>query len=158
MNYIFKTLPIILLIFAKSMLFGQCSDKFPYWLEGQWAVQPHESGTIEEWVRDGEHTMKAEIFKLYGDDRLVFDNMTIKCHNEEVIMELNAIMGKYKVKAGFKLSEQTEDFMVFENPVTDYPNKISYRKVGNDTVVVNVSGRSPEISSMDAELVRIKKD
>jgi hypothetical protein len=152
----YKLILITFLTFAKLCLLAQCSENFPAWLEGKWSVQPPVTETIEEWRKDGEYILKAEIYRHFEGEKLVFDDMLIKCINDEIIMEVNAIMGKYKVKAGFKLTEYNDNKIVFENPVTDYPNKISYTRIANDTVYVNVYGKSPENSSMDAELVRIK--
>lgn len=34
--------------------------------------------------------------------------------------------------------------MVFENPAHDYPNKIVYQKVGNDSLVAEIFGKKME--------------
>lgn len=110
------------------------------WLQGKWN-NPIENGMIGEtwsvisdahynghgWVVIGTDTVSEERIDLLATDSGIFYIPVVNAQNN----------GQPVVFKGTALSDT---LLVFENPTHDFPQRISYRRMGADSITAEISG------------------
>lgn len=110
------------------------------WLVGEWGNTSKEGVLTETWTRLNDSTLTAQTYFVTGKDTV---------HTESVVLEqkMDSLFYIPTVKnqndgkpVTFKLTSSTDQLLVFENPKHDFPQKITYNKVTNDSLVAAISG------------------
>lgn len=110
------------------------------WLIGNWENKTNLGSLTENWKKVNDSTFKAKSL-------FIKDNDTI--HNESIILQqkgetltyTTTIQGQNDDKPiRFQLKEDIETGLIFENQKNDYPQKISYKKTANTSLVTQISG------------------
>lgn len=110
------------------------------WLIGNWENKTNLGTLSENWKKVNDSTFKAKSL-------FIKDNDTI--HNESIILQqkgetltyTTTIQGQNEDKPiRFQLKEDIETGLIFENQKNDYPQKISYKKTANTSLVTQISG------------------
>ncbi len=148
---------ILLFSIATFSGISQCESSFPYWLEGRWIVTPQESNSYEEWELIDNNTMSGMTYKEYENNKLILDKMSIKCKDDSAIMQMVAIKDSTKFLADFVLETDNDSYWKFYNDLTDFPCKITYQKINNDSIDVQIEGRIEEQVKMKVLLIRQKE-
>lgn len=133
---------------------AQCDLLFPKWLEGSWQILPKESNTFEEWSYEGELNLKGQIFLILGEEKILLETMEIKCINDKIVLEMNAMLGNYKIRTGYYLDTNEETIWSFYNGIADYPNRITYLIESEDSLNVWIEGIKENQTCMEAIMVR----
>jgi len=152
-------IPIIMRIvsFIAAGLLIACgkSEKQPHaveqakWLIGSWENK-NEIGTLTEtWKKENDSVFSATSYFIKGKDTL--HSETIKLDETDGILTYTpTVIGQNNNKpVPFKLTSSTENQLVFENPQHDYPQKIVYDFINNDSIVATISGRQQGRLSSD---------
>lgn len=138
---------LILVIFASMLIVYQCSHKKrPFkdtavskkipWLEGTWKMKLPEGEVIEIWDSKGKFLM-GESYYIENKDTLFAEKIRIENFFEHTL---------YVVKPGkgdpvsFTLQEGFGHQLVFANKEHDYPQKIVYTKIDDNTIEAIISG------------------
>lgn len=130
------------------------------WLIGEWEYNFEGGRTIESWSNYFDNKMLGYSYTLMGNDTVSFESILI----EEVYPDLFYIPTVREQNNAqpikFKLSELKQDYVLFENPKHDFPQKISYQKLATDSLVAEISGLmegdSSELSEIKFPMRRIK--
>src|SRR6218665_2604301 len=110
------------------------------WIAGEWENKSKEGILTESWERMNDTVFNAECYFVNGKDTL---------HNEKISLKQadNAIIYSPTVKGEngnrpvhFKMTSVNANELVFENPKHDYPQKIVYTKITDDSLVTKISG------------------
>ncbi|WP_207720152.1 DUF6265 family protein [Flavobacterium undicola] len=127
------------------------------WLIGNWENKTNLGTLSENWEKVNDSTFKAKSLFIKDKDTI---------HNESIILQqkgetltyTTTILGQNEDKPiRFQLKEDIETELVFENPKNDYPQKISYKKTANTSLVTQISGMQfGKPSSEKYTLVKIK--
>jgi hypothetical protein len=107
------------------------------WLHGCWAAEGGEPGSLEQWMAPAGGTM-------LGMSRTVKGGKTV----EHEFLQLRAVDGKLayvahpsgQAPAAFPLRSLAADEAVFENPAHDFPQRIIYRRLGQDGLRARIEG------------------
>jgi len=111
------------------------------WFLGEWGNTSTEGELTERWkktndsvfsgesyfVTKGKDTVFAELIKLEEADGKVAYIVTVPNQNNGEAVR-------------FEMTSISDSHIVFENPHHDFPNKIVYNKVGNDSLVAEIFG------------------
>lgn len=110
------------------------------WLLGRWETNEEGRCFSETWSKDGSTAYEANTFLVMSEEDTVFREYT---HLEETGKGLQCVIsvpGQNEEKpVTFKMTEQTTERMVFENPAHDFPQVITYRHKG-DSCIAEISG------------------
>jgi hypothetical protein len=77
---------------------------------------------------------------LEGSDTLFAENIKVAQKGREIFYTVTIAEENNGQPVAFKLTENTGNKAVFENPKHDFPQKISYQQTSPDSVLVQVSG------------------
>ena len=110
------------------------------WISGEWQNKSKDGILTESWERINDTVFNAVCYFVHGKDTL---------HNEKIslLQSDNAIIYSPTVKGEngnrpvhFKMTSVNANELVFENPKHDYPQKIVYTKITEDSLVTKISG------------------
>jgi hypothetical protein len=103
------------------------------WLEGCWA-----DGRVQEsWTRLGDGTLLGTGMMVRGEAREVTERLRLEAAHDRVAY-IAEPMGQQRTR--FTATAADGDSLVVVNPAHDFPQRIAYRRVGRDTLLVAVTG------------------
>lgn len=111
------------------------------WLLGVWKSDNPEGIAYEVWHRENDSVFSGRSYMVKGHDTLPQETMTLQQNGNETyyIPIVNGQNNGQPVL--FKMMPAAEATLVFENPEHDFPQKITYTKVGEDSLVAAISGK-----------------
>ncbi len=144
------------LFFGGFLMFYSCNNdskntqmelkmKQLHWLVGEWqrTNEKPERTTIELWELQDNGNLKGVGLTTEGDELVFKEELTLQLEGEK-IQYIADVPDNLQLTA-FLLTESSDDKMVFENPEHDFPKKISYERLTDDTMKAVVSGNEKEI-------------
>ena len=112
------------------------------WMRGRWCG-PFDGGTFCESWREGDHgTLVGEGTVDHGDMRIAFETLRLEVRGG-VVFYVATPAGEGTT--AFRLTRETADEVVFENPEHDFPKRITYRRGPHDALVAIVEGGARRI-------------
>jgi len=110
------------------------------WLEGTWENNSPEGNLSETWTKENDSVFKGQTYFIKGKDTLHNESIMLTQKGEDLVYS-PTVKGQNNDKAiDFKLTVSTTNQLSFENKAHDYPQKIVYTKVTNDSIVAEISG------------------
>ena len=127
------------------------------WLIGNWQSKTDFGILSENWEKVNDSTFKAESFFIKGKDTLHEENIVLQ-QKAEILTYITTIKGQNNGKPiHFQLKEEIENELIFENLENDYPQRISYKKGINNSLITQISGiQSKKESTEKYTLVKTK--
>lgn len=134
----YRNLPLLLLLLLS------CTNESPIekaaWVVGTWENHTSRGIIYETWTRSAPQAFTGKSYRLDGADTILLETTTI-LEKEDTVWFLPVVIGQNDGRAvAFGLSAQTDSSLVFENATHDFPQIITYRKVGTDSLLVEISG------------------
>lgn len=110
------------------------------WLIGAWENNSNYGNLTETWVQLNDSVVTGTTYLIKEKDTLHHEKMKIKVEAEGVFY-ISTIKGQHKNRpVRFKLTSENPKQLVFENKNNNYPKKIIYNQITNDSMVVAISG------------------
>ncbi|MDV6170381.1 DUF6265 family protein [Flavobacterium sp. DG1-102-2] len=110
------------------------------WFIGNWQNTTDEPNFGETWKQANDSVLKSKAYFVKNGQISYYEFVTLV----ESAGKLNYIVTVPNQNEGeavsFEMTSANENQLVFENPKHDFPNKIIYNKVGNDSLVAEISG------------------
>lgn len=109
------------------------------WLAGKWERTSAVDFSCETWEKKNDSVFYGVGLTIEGKDTVAFETMTIeektgKLYYIPVVKDQND--GK---PVEFALTSSNEHEWIFENPKHDFPTKIVYKKINNDSLFAEIS-------------------
>lgn len=109
------------------------------WLKGEWIRTSAANASAEKWEKKNDSTLYGVGITIKGKDTVAFETMTIEQKNSKlyyipVVKDQNS-----GVAVEFALTSSNEKEWIFENPKHDFPTKIVYKKINNDSLYAEIS-------------------
>lgn len=123
------------------------------WLIGTWENDSETGKLIEIWSRENDSAFQGESYFIKGKDTLHSETILLEQMGKNLIYS-PTVKGQNNDKAiPFRMTSSTEKQLIFENSEHDYPQKIIYNQITDDSLVAEISGlqhgkRSSETLSM----------
>jgi hypothetical protein len=136
-----QLLPFILL-----GLLAACNSKDPFRrfdkLSGVWQAHNSETYLYEEWskAKKNSMTMYGKSYTLNGTDSIVYERVELRQKGEDVFYIPTVRDQNNSQPVPFKLIFSTDSSFTFENRQHDFPQRVIYRFVGNDSLVGRIEG------------------
>lgn len=112
-----------------------------YWLTGNWRMENDEGITSEHWVIQNDSTLKGKSSFRIGKDTISSEEMILQ-QRQGVITYNPTVRGENGGRAVvFTMTEWTDTFVAFENTHHDFPQRITYARVGRDSLYAEISGK-----------------
>ena len=110
------------------------------WLLGEWENKSDDGVLTENWEQSNDSLYKAVSYYVYNKDTLHSEQISLFQNGSEMIYS-PVVKGENTGKpVDFKLTKITATELVFENAANDYPKKIVYRKITEDSLQLSISG------------------
>lgn len=110
------------------------------YLIGNWENLTPETNFKEIWKTENDSTFTAISFITVKKDTVFYENIVLMQKNDSLFYNVS-VKGENKDKAvSFYLTYNDDDLLVFENPKHDFPTKIAYKKISNDSLVATIYG------------------
>lgn len=110
------------------------------WLLGKWENNSENGNLSETWKKVNDSLYDGESYFIKGKDTLHFETIQLIQKGEDLLY-VSTIRGQNNDKpVTFVHKADIEKQLVFENPKNDFPQKISYSKITNDSIVIKISG------------------
>lgn len=110
------------------------------WLIGNWENKTNLGTLSENWEKVNDSTFKAKSLFIKAKDTIHNESILLQ-QKGETLTYTTTIKGQNEDKPiRFQLKEDVENELIFENLKNDYPQKISYKKAANNTLITQISG------------------
>ena len=139
-----KTTPMLLslavLMGASGAAAAQSTQEHKLsWLQGCWAVVSQDRAIEEQWMAPRGKTMLGSSRTVEGSNLVGYEFMMIREQGDKYAIEVRP-SGKPPIV--FTQATLTDSSVVFENPKHGYPQKIGYRRNGDNAISAWRSCRS----------------
>lgn len=127
------------------------------WFLGNWENVTKESVSREIWTQKNDSTLVGESFTTVEKDTVFYEKMDLVQRNDSLICIISVRDQNKEKPVSFYMTKSTDSQIVFENPKHDFPNKIEYNKVGNDSIFAKICGtENGKETSIDFPMKRSK--
>ncbi|HYV96607.1 MAG TPA: DUF6265 family protein [Gemmatimonadaceae bacterium] len=110
------------------------------WLAGCWEQRAAGRSTLEMWMPPAADLMVGGSRTSNGTRAIEFEHLRIRAENGKLIY-VALPSGQHETE--FPAIEVSDTALVFENLAHDFPQRISYRKRGTDSLVARIEGTGP---------------
>ncbi len=111
------------------------------WLVGNWE-QKLPDGTLKEtWTKQNDSTFSGDSYFINLKDTVHFESIKLTQRAEELIYIATVVGQNNEEPVEFKLISDADSTFAFENPAHDYPQKITYKKVSETSLIATISGK-----------------
>ncbi|MDN5286093.1 MAG: hypothetical protein JWR38_2367 [Mucilaginibacter sp.] len=142
----FKYLP--LLVISGQILICQVSAqtnnvsklKKAAWLIGTWKHQSPKGSSTETWHKLNDSTYIAKSYVLRGTDTVSTESVRLE-QRDGNLYYIPTVKNQNEGKpVSFKLTTSSAGQLVFENATHDFPQKITYTPIKQDSLLAEISG------------------
>lgn len=111
------------------------------WFIGNWGNTSAEGELTESWKKENDSVFHGESYFVTGGKDTVFaEHVKLQEAAGKLSYIVTVPNQNNSEPVQFDATSVTDAQIVFENPKHDYPSKIVYNKVGNDSLVAEIFG------------------
>jgi hypothetical protein len=119
------------------------------WLIGTWQMIMDDQTTTETWQRQNDSTLSGTSCTLIGADTVSYETLSLT-QNGSDLFYIPTVSGQNNNEpVKFRLTGSTDELLIFENPEHDFPQKITYNRLADDSLFAEISGK------IDGEVMEI---
>jgi len=138
-------LPLIILLISAYTAQGQSGIrhrelKKAAWLLGRWQHQSARGLTTETWKKLNDSTFVAKSYELRGKDTVSAESIRLEQHGSNLYYIPTVKNQNNGKPVTFTMVKSPAGSLLFENPAHDFPQKISYTRIGRDSLLAEISG------------------
>ena len=125
------------------------------WLQGCWAADGADPGSVEQWTSAAAGTMLGMSRTVKGGKVRAFEFMQLREDQPGKLTFIAQPSGQ--APTTFSLLRESEYEFVFENLAHDFPQRVIYRRAGEDALHARIEGMSRgALKGIDFPMKRIK--
>ena len=110
------------------------------WLNGSWHMKEGNGMITEYWKTVNDSLMEGSSGFIEGDSTTPFENTRLFRRKDAFYYEAKAAGQNNEQPVEFKLTSYTDSGFVAENPMHDFPRRITYKLVNKDSIHAFVDG------------------
>lgn len=111
------------------------------WFIGEWGNKSAEGELTERWKKENDSVYHGESYFVVGGKDTVFKEHVRLEEANGILAYIVTVPNQNNGEAvRFEMTSVKDNQIVFENPKHDFPNKVVYNKVGNDSLVAEIFG------------------
>ena len=110
------------------------------WLVGTWENKSSNGDLTEAWQKENDSVFKGQSYFIKGKDTIHSETIVLSENKGQVTFSPTVKGQNNNRPVDFKLISATGTQFVFENKTHDFPQKITYTKVTNDSLIAQISG------------------
>lgn len=133
-----RKIPIgaILLICLSAFNFTDNAKTFKklYALEGTWKMITKRGAICEEWKKIDKNYLQNCGYMVKGTDTMISERVALTNTKDGIFYTSTVEDQNNKQPIAFKMTKGEDNIFIFENPEHDFPKRIVYRFVTNDSL------------------------
>lgn len=110
------------------------------WFIGRWENNSKEGNLSEIWTSENDSTFHGESYFVIGKDTVFAESVKLQQKGKQLVYEVSVKDQNDEKPVEFAMTSSSDTQIVFENPKHDFPNKITYNKFPNDSLVAEIFG------------------
>ena len=140
----------VILLIVLTILLGSCvSKKNPLakaeWILGTWEYKDDKGNMIYHvWTKVNEKEFSGKMFEIKDADTIVNGYYYFRQEQDSLFHIVTIEEEENHLFMRFALFSISKDEMVFENLEQNFPERIIYRKIGNNSLYYEISGIDEE--------------
>jgi Domain of unknown function (DUF6265) len=111
-----------------------------YMLEGVWRMQTKNGAIHEVWRKVSKHYLSSTGFFVKGKDTIVTERVSLQNLEKGIYYTSTVEEQNNRRPVSFKLTSSNGSVFTFENPLHDFPRRIVYELVNNDSLHAWIDG------------------
>lgn len=125
------------------------------WLLGEWQLEDSLGVLTESWTQIDDSTYNGStLYVKNKKDTIHFETMELM-QNEDLLIYTSTVKGENgNQPVSYRLIEDNDSLLVFENKKHDYPQKIRYQKESDSTIQIVVLGKQNKKQTGDSYLLK----
>lgn len=126
------------------------------WLAGSWEFETDDALFSESWTKMNDSVMSGKGFMLIGEDTVTKETITIELINNDVYYVVLVDGQNNNQEVAFKLVSDSDNTFVFENKKHDFPQRIIYTFLNNNSFTAVLEGEyEGEMNTMELYMSRV---
>ncbi len=109
-------------------------------LQGKWIMKTKRGAIGEEWKKMDDHYLQSRGFFIKGTDTITTERVSLKNTKEGIFYTPTVEDQNNQQPVAFKLTADSNNIFVFENPQHDFPKRIVYKLVSADSIYAYIDG------------------
>ena len=110
------------------------------WLIGNWGDTSDKGVLTESWIKTNDSVYHGESYFVVKNDTVFSENIELEEANGKLAYIVTVPGQNEEKPVRFEMTLINDTGIIFENPQHDFPNKITYNKITNDSIVAQISG------------------
>jgi hypothetical protein len=110
------------------------------WLIGEWQNNSTEGNASEVWAKKSDSTYFGKSYFVIGKDTVSLETISLEQNGNQLFYIPTVKNQNAGQPVKFTLTSSTNNQLIFENPKHDFPQKISYTQITNDSLLAEISG------------------
>lgn len=111
------------------------------WFLGNWENLSETARFEEIWSKVNDSTLLGESIVVMARDTVFYEKMDLFQKNDSLILKISVKDQNKEKPVSFYLTKSDDKELTFENPKHDFPTKIVYTKISNDSMVGAIYGK-----------------
>lgn len=120
------------------------------WLVGSWEQKLPEGILTENWTKTNDSTYTGESYFIKQKDTLHSEKIVLTQKNDAVLYIPTVTGQNNDEPVTFTMTSEAENTFSFENPTHDYPQKITYKKINDTSLIATISGKQQGKQSQES--------
>jgi len=108
-------------------------------LQGTWRIETSRGTLYESWIKTNDTLMRSNSYKLKEKDTILLEQVSLQ-HTKKGIFYIPVVKENNMNPVPFKLTSNSNNSFVFENPLHDFPKRIVYEIISADSLHAYVDG------------------
>lgn len=110
------------------------------WFIGNWENVSKEMTMKEIWNKKSDSSYAAISYVMIAKDTVFYEKVDLVQRNDSLFYIVSVREQNKEEPVSFYLTKATDSQLLFENPKHDFPNKIAYTKIANDSIIAEIFG------------------
>lgn len=110
------------------------------WLEGTWQNTTPDGLYTEQWTKESDSVFSADATVIKDKDTLFYETVVLDQKGDSLHYIVTTPKQNDAKPVSFTLKSFTANSYIFENKQHDFPQRITYTKVTNDSLMAEISG------------------
>jgi hypothetical protein len=119
------------------------------WFLGEWQCMSSYGNFTEKWEQLSDSTMIGQSHIIKGNDTVFKENIVLEQRNDTLFYNVLIKNKDQEENTSFYLTKSSNNQLVFENPKHDFPTKIVYKLIDNDSILASIHGKEKGIEKSE---------
>jgi hypothetical protein len=127
------------------------------WLLGTWVNLTPRGAVYESWTRQADGSLAGKSYAIKGADTLVLETVQL-IREKDVLLYIPTVPNQNQGQpVRFTATKVSAEQLVFENAAHDFPLRISYTRIHQDSLVAEIAGmRNGQLRKQTFPMKRVK--